>query len=124
MNLEEEPSTDEIKKKSEEMVIKFMPEEDKDNSLSGLSRSIGKLWDAKSMVDVWETNNQELEENSPEFFIEELYKSEVEKDTDQQVANENDDDMLESSEGFDREAMMEEVRTILRRSQELKQGGG
>ena len=34
------------------------------------------------MVDVWETNNHELEENSLEFFIEELYKTEVEKDID------------------------------------------
>ena len=54
---EAEPSMDETKKRSEEMVIKFLPEEDEDNSLSGLSRSIGKLWDAESMVDVWETNN-------------------------------------------------------------------
>ena len=46
MNLEEEPRTDEIKRKIEEVVIEFVPEEDDDDSLSGLSRSIGKLWNA------------------------------------------------------------------------------
>ena len=36
------------------------------------------------------------------------------------MADENEDDISESREGYDREAMLEEVRTILRRSPRIK----
>ena len=84
------------------MVIKFLPEEEDDDSISGLSWSIGKLWDAKSIVGAWETNTQQIEEKSPEFFIKSLYKSEVENDTDQLEADENKDDMSESNKRLDK----------------------
>ena len=39
-------------------MVEFIADEDDEDSISGLSRSIGKLWDAESMIDVWETNSQ------------------------------------------------------------------
>ena len=36
------------------------------------------------------------------------------------MADEDEDDISESSEGYDREAMLEEVRTILRQSPRIK----
>ena len=66
---EQELDMGKIKNKGQEMVIKFLSEEDDDNSISGLSQSIGKLWDAESMIDMWETNTQEVEDKSLEFSL-------------------------------------------------------
>ena len=96
------------------MVIKFLPEEDDEDSISGLSKSIGKLWDAESMRDVWKTNSLVTEEKSLEFFIESLYRSEVGNDHEHPKANESDDDMSESRKTPDKETLREEGLTLLR----------
>ena len=102
------------------MVIKFVPEEDDEDSISGLSRSIGKLWNAESMRDVWETNSLVTEEKSLEFFIESLYRTEVRNDHDHPKANESEDETSESRIRPRKETIRGEGVVMLRRSQDLR----
>ena len=104
----------------DEVEIEFITDKDDEDSISGLSWSIGKLWDAESMMDVWETNSQATVEKSPEFFIESLYRTEIKNDHDQVMVEDDDDSTTDSGKISDRQTLLDEDRALLRQSPRIK----
>ena len=72
------------------------------------------------MIDVWETNSQATVEKSLEFFIESLYKSEIENDHDQVMVEDDDDSTTESGKISDMQTLLDESRALLRQSPRIK----